>query len=80
MPRIKNVFLLIENSEVVGAWSTLKMLCEERKTVHDKFPSYWSLVRKTKGGLIEFTEGGIGFEIHILEVHGYSRKTNDTEG
>jgi hypothetical protein len=80
MPRLKNVFVLCENSKVIGAWSTLKMLCEDKQKEVVSFPSYWTLARKTGNGLIEFTEGGVLFEIYILPVHGYSRISKDTEG
>ena len=79
MPRLKNVFVLSENGKIIGAWSTLKMLCEERQKVHEVFPSYWTLVRKTTKGILEFTEGGISFEIHVLPVHGYSRVSKGIE-
>ena len=77
MPRLKNVFVLCENNKVIGAWSTLKMLCEDKQKEVASFPSYWTLVRKTGNGLIEFTEGDISFQIHILLVNGYSRDCSD---
>ena len=79
MPRLKNVFVLSENGKIIGAWSTLKMLCEEQQKVYEVFPSYWTLVRKTTKGILEFNEGGISFEIHVLPVHGYSRTSKDCE-
>ena len=78
MPRLKNVFVLCENGVVVGAWSTLKMLCEDKQKDGVSFPSYWTLARKT-GGEMKFTEGGILYQIHILPVHGYSRIIKDIE-
>jgi hypothetical protein len=81
MPRLETIYILSVNQRVKSAWSSLKHLCEfEQKETGGAFPSYWTLARKTKGGFIEFTEGGVSYEIYVLPVKGYTRKTNDTEG